>query len=79
MCRVPMPELLAHKGDVNAQKLGVETLLASLGHQASGALTLFNYPLWMRNLVAENVDGTPRADLVDMPSLESKSLRTNWN
>jgi hypothetical protein len=25
------------------------------------------------------VDGTPRADLVDMPSLESKSLRTNWN
>ncbi|CAM6040673.1 unnamed protein product [Sphagnum compactum] len=67
---VPMPELLAHKGDVNAQKLGVETLLASLGHQASGALTLFNYPLWMRKLVAENVDGTPRADLVDMPSLE---------
>uniref|UniRef100_K4BBL7 Uncharacterized protein n=1 Tax=Solanum lycopersicum TaxID=4081 RepID=K4BBL7_SOLLC len=30
--------------------------MVSMGHQACGALELWNYPIWMRNLVAQDVD-----------------------
>lgn len=67
---IPMPELLSDKGNDKALKLGLKTLLTSLGHQSAGALTLFNYPTWMRELTPQNEDGTDRAERVDMASLD---------
>lgn len=67
-----MPELLSDKGNDKALKLGLKTLLTSLGHQSAGALTLFNYPTFMRELTPQNEDGTDRAERVDMASLDSK-------
>jgi hypothetical protein len=43
-----------------------------MGHQACGALELWNYPSWLRDLVPHNVDGTERSDHVDLAALESK-------
>lgn len=67
---VPMPKLTGPQGEIEIDKIGNETMLASMGHQACGALSLWNYPLWMRDLIPQNTDGTPRADHVDLPSLE---------
>lgn len=69
-----MPELLGNKGNDKALKLGLKTLLTSLGHQSAGALQLFNYPQWMREVTSQNRDGTDRPDKVDMASLESKCI-----
>ncbi|KAJ4915694.1 hypothetical protein Rs2_01244 [Raphanus sativus] len=41
-----------------------------MGHQSCGALTLWNYPIWMRNLVAQDIDGEDRPNLIDMAALE---------
>ncbi|THU47436.1 hypothetical protein C4D60_Mb09t15490 [Musa balbisiana] len=46
------------------------TSVVSMGHQACGALELWNYPFFFRDLIAQNVDGTERPDHVDMPVLE---------
>lgn len=67
-----MPTLLGYKGNEKALSLGLKTLLTSLGHQSAGALTLFNYPKWMRNVTVQNPDGTDRPERVDLASLESK-------
>ena len=68
-----MPELIGSKGNDQALRLGLKTLLTSMGHQSAGALSLYNYPLWMRNLTVQNEDGTDRPDPVDMASIESKN------
>ena len=44
-----------------------------MGHQACGALDLWNYPIWMRNLIPQDPSGHDRPDHVDMPALESKN------
>ncbi|KAM3286660.1 hypothetical protein P3S67_025459 [Capsicum chacoense] len=44
--------------------------MVSMEHQVCGVLELWNYPVWMRNLVAQDVDGTDRPDHVDLPALE---------
>jgi hypothetical protein len=49
-------------------------LITSLGHQLAGALTLWNYPAWMRSVTVQNEDGTDRPGIVDMASLESKMI-----
>ncbi|KAL2634211.1 hypothetical protein R1flu_005690 [Riccia fluitans] len=67
---VPVYDLIGMHGISKAREYGIETLLTSLGHQASGSLTLFNYPTWMRDLPVTNKIGEPRADHVDMPALE---------
>lgn len=67
---IPMPELLGYNGNEKALQLGLKTLLTSLGHQSAGALTLFNYPTWMRHLTPQNEDGTDRVEPVDMASLD---------
>ncbi|XP_024366728.1 alpha-dioxygenase PIOX [Physcomitrium patens] len=67
---IAVPELLGNKGNDKALKLGLKTLLTSLGHQSAGALQLFNYPQWMREVTSQNRDGTDRPDKVDMASLE---------
>ncbi|XP_039139667.1 alpha-dioxygenase 1 [Dioscorea cayenensis subsp. rotundata] len=67
---IKMEELIGIKGEESLASIGFERQLVSMGHQASGALELWNYPLFFRDLVAQNVDGTPRPDHVDLAALE---------
>uniref|UniRef100_M0ZIB3 Alpha-DOX2 n=1 Tax=Solanum tuberosum TaxID=4113 RepID=M0ZIB3_SOLTU len=67
---IPMEDLIGGKGAKNLSKIGFITQMVSMGHQACGALELWNYPVWMRDLVAQDVDGTDRPDHVDLPALE---------
>ncbi|BBN01025.1 fatty acid alpha-dioxygenase [Marchantia polymorpha subsp. ruderalis] len=68
---VPMLELIGAPGLQKAKLLGMKTALTSLGLQPSGALNLFNYPTWMRNLPVTNDDGTYRKEHVDLPAIET--------
>ncbi|CAN6448614.1 unnamed protein product [Victoria cruziana] len=65
-----MADLVGLKGEKKLGEIGFTAQLVSMGHQASGALELWNYPLFLRNLIAQNVDGSERPDHVDMPALE---------
>ncbi|CBI15541.3 hypothetical protein VitviT2T_025796 [Vitis vinifera] len=67
---VPMREMVGLEGEKRLSKIGMEKMMVSMGHQASGAMALWNYPSWMRNLVAHDVNGEDRPDLVDMAALE---------
>ncbi|KAG5380934.1 hypothetical protein IGI04_028776 [Brassica rapa subsp. trilocularis] len=67
---VPMTELIGKESGKKGSKIGFEQLLVSMGHQSCGALTLWNYPNWMRSLVAQDIDGEDRPDLIDMAALE---------
>lgn len=66
---------MGKEGEKRLTKLGMEQMLVSMGHQACGALSLWNYPSWMRNLTAHDVEGDDRPDPVDMAAMESKILR----
>ncbi|KAF5799719.1 hypothetical protein HanXRQr2_Chr07g0307781 [Helianthus annuus] len=68
--KVDMINLIGKKGENELSKIGSRTLMVSMGHQACGALELWNYPAWLRFVVPQNVDGTDRPDQVDLPSLE---------
>ncbi|KAF2564326.1 hypothetical protein F2Q70_00016029 [Brassica cretica] len=67
---VPMTKLIGKEGGKTDSRIGFEQLLVSMGHQSCGALTLWNYPNWMRNLVAQDIDGEDRPNLIDMAALE---------
>ncbi|XP_054802741.1 alpha-dioxygenase PIOX [Prosopis cineraria] len=67
---IPMPNLIGLPGEKTLGEIGVARQLVSMGHQACGALELWNYPVWTRDLVAQNMDGTERPDHVDLPALE---------
>ncbi|KAJ8753691.1 hypothetical protein K2173_026367 [Erythroxylum novogranatense] len=67
---VPMPEMIGKQGQRRLIKIGKEQMMVSLGHQACGALTLWNYPSWMRNLVPQDTNGEDRPDPVDLAALE---------
>ncbi|CAL9240558.1 unnamed protein product [Arabidopsis halleri] len=67
---IPMTELIGKEAVEKGSKIGFEQLLVSMGHQSCGALTLWNYPNWMRNLVAQDIDGEDRPHLIDMAALE---------
>ncbi|KAI4346493.1 hypothetical protein L6164_007384 [Bauhinia variegata] len=67
---IPMTDLIGLPGEKTLAEIGITRQMVSLGHQASGALQLWNYPLWLRDLVTQNMDGTERPDHVDLPSLE---------
>lgn len=66
-----MQEVVGRQGQRRLSWIGMEQMMVSLGHQACGALSLWNYPSWMRNLVPQDVDGEDRPDLIDMAALES--------
>lgn len=66
-----MKDMIGKEGERRLSKIGMEKMLVSMGHQSCGAVTLWNYPLWMRNLVAHDINGEERTDLVDMASIES--------
>nr|KAJ0189832.1 hypothetical protein LSAT_V11C800388350 [Lactuca sativa] len=67
---VNMKDMIGKEGERRLSKIGMEKMLVSMGHQSCGAVTLWNYPLWMRNLVAHDINGEERTDLVDMASIE---------
>ncbi|GLJ28186.1 hypothetical protein SUGI_0553680 [Cryptomeria japonica] len=67
---VELKKLIGIQGERTLSEIGNEDMIVSMGHQTSGALTLWNYPTWMRDLVAQDADGHDRADLVDLAALE---------
>lgn len=72
--RVPLPNLIGLKGETALVEIGFEKQMVSMGHQASGALELWNYPTWLRDLIPQDVDGRDRLDHVDLPALEGSKL-----
>ncbi|KAG8384794.1 hypothetical protein BUALT_Bualt04G0155500 [Buddleja alternifolia] len=67
---IDMAELIGQQGVQNLSKIGFTRQMVSMGHQACGALELWNYPMWLRDLIPQNVDGTDRPDRVDLAALE---------
>ncbi|KAA8530266.1 hypothetical protein F0562_004975 [Nyssa sinensis] len=67
---VPMPNLIGHKGEKTLSEIGFTRQMVSMGHQACGALELWNYPLWLRDIIPQDVDGKDRPDHVDLAALE---------
>nr|GMD54091.1 alpha-dioxygenase 1 [Ipomoea batatas]GMD56971.1 alpha-dioxygenase 1 [Ipomoea batatas] len=67
---VDMVDLIGQKGEQKLSEIGFARQMVSMGHQACGALELWNYPSWMRNLVPQNPDGTDRPDPIDLIALE---------
>ncbi|XP_030521894.2 alpha-dioxygenase 2-like isoform X1 [Rhodamnia argentea] len=67
---IPMREVVGRQGQRRLSRIGMEQMMVSLGHQACGALSLWNYPSWMRNLVPQDINGEDRPDLIDMAALE---------
>ncbi|XP_048232394.1 alpha-dioxygenase 1-like isoform X2 [Ricinus communis] len=67
---IPMQDLIGLKGEKELAKIGFIKQLVSMGHQASGALELWNYPNWLRDLVTHDKDGHERPDHVDLAVLE---------
>uniref|UniRef100_A0A3Q7FW38 Alpha-dioxygenase 2 n=1 Tax=Solanum lycopersicum TaxID=4081 RepID=A0A3Q7FW38_SOLLC len=67
---IPMGDLIGGKGEENLSRIGFTKQMVSMGHQACGALELWNYPIWMRDLIAQDVDGTDRPHHVDLAALE---------
>lgn len=66
-----MKELVGKEGEKRLSRIGMEQMLVTMGHQACGAMTLWNYPSWLRNLIAHDINGEERPDPVDMAALES--------
>ena len=70
-----MPNLVGSHARTALEYIGNEDIIVSMGHQACGALNLWNYPKWMRDLVPQDVTGRDRPDNVDLASLESTLKR----
>lgn len=68
--RVPMEELIGKQGEKRLSKIGMEQMLVSMGHQSCGAVALWNFPSWLRNLISHDIDGEERPDPVDMATME---------
>lgn len=67
---VDMSKLIGIQGEKVLSEYGFTRQMVSMGHQACGALELWNYPWFLRDLIAQNVDGKERPDHVDLPALE---------
>ncbi|CAH1437689.1 unnamed protein product [Lactuca virosa] len=67
---IDMINLIGKSGEKELLDIGFTTQMVSMGHQACGALELWNYPVWLRNIVPQNVDGTDRPDHIDLASLD---------
>lgn len=70
MYRIPMQNLIGLKGEKALPRIGFTSQMVSMGHQACGALELWNYPLWLRDLIPQDITGHDRLDHVDLPALE---------
>ncbi|ERN00012.1 alpha-dioxygenase 2 [Amborella trichopoda] len=67
---VDMRLMIGIGGEKKLSSIGFETMMVSMGHQACGALCLWNYPSWMRDLVVHDPHGRERPHPVDMAALE---------
>lgn len=67
---MPMENLIGLKGEKVAPEIGFTGLMVSMGHQACGALELWNYPQFFRDLIPQEIDGHERPDHVDLAALE---------
>ncbi|XP_076938548.1 alpha-dioxygenase 1-like [Bidens hawaiensis] len=65
-----MIDLIGKNGENKLSEIGFTAQMVSMGHQACGALELFNYPVWLRDIVPQNMDGTDRPDHIDLASLD---------
>ncbi|KAH7846780.1 hypothetical protein Vadar_018062 [Vaccinium darrowii] len=68
--KVPLLKLVGHKGEKALEEIGLTRQLVSMGHQACGALELWNYPVGLRDIIPQDPDGVDRPDHVDLPALE---------
>lgn len=68
--KIDMINLIGKSGEKELLDIGFTTQMVSMGHQACGRLELWNYPVWLRNIVPQNVDGTDRPDHIDLASLD---------
>ncbi|KAG9160522.1 hypothetical protein Leryth_019477 [Lithospermum erythrorhizon] len=68
--KIDMANLVGEKAAKALNQIGIPNLMVSMGHQACGALELFNYPMWLREVVQQEVDGKDRPDPVDLAALE---------
>ncbi|KAF5184570.1 alpha-dioxygenase 1-like [Thalictrum thalictroides] len=67
---VPMAEMIGLRGETRLSQIGFTKQMVSMGHQPSGALELFNYPMFLRDLIPQDRDGKDRPDHVDLAALE---------
>ncbi|KAF5194351.1 Alpha-dioxygenase [Thalictrum thalictroides] len=69
---VPMAEMIGLRGERETRllQIGFEKQMVSMGYQPSGALELFNYPKFLRDLIPQDIDGKERTDHVDLAALE---------
>ncbi|KAL5723556.1 Alpha-dioxygenase PIOX [Ranunculus cassubicifolius] len=68
--QVPMADMSGSRGEKTLSGIGFTQQMVSMGHQASGALELFNYPSFLRDLISHDSDGKDRPDHIDLASLE---------
>ncbi|KAI3793959.1 hypothetical protein L1987_36583 [Smallanthus sonchifolius] len=68
--KIDMINLIGKNGEKELSEIGFTAQMVSMGHQACGALELYNYPVWLRDIVPQNVDDTDRPDHVDLASVE---------
>ncbi|XP_071706536.1 alpha-dioxygenase PIOX-like isoform X2 [Rutidosis leptorrhynchoides] len=68
--KVDMVNLTGRRGEKELSRIGIATQMVSMGHQSCGALELWNYPVWLRDVVPQNADGIDRSNPVDLASLE---------
>lgn len=68
--KVSLLKLVGHKGEKALEEIGLRRQLVSMGHQASGALELWNYPVGLRDIIPQDPNGVDRPDHVDLPALE---------
>nr|WEU50850.1 POD1 [Lonicera caerulea] len=67
---VELSILAGLEGEKTLSEIGFKRMMVSMGHQASGALVLRNYPVWLRDIIPQDIDGKDRPDPVDLPALE---------
>ena len=72
---IDIGELVGLKGEEQLSKIGFEKQTLSMGYQACGALELWNYPSFFRDLIPQNLDGTSRSDRIDLAALEGMKFR----
>ncbi|VFQ58515.1 unnamed protein product [Cuscuta campestris] len=69
---VDVVDLIGRKGEESLSTIGFTRQMVSMGHQSCGALELWNYPCWMRDLVPQSPDEIERPNHIDLRALEGK-------
>jgi hypothetical protein len=59
-----MPNLIGGKGEKAPAEIGFTKQLVSMDHQACGALNLWNYPTFLRDLIVQHRTKMPMIGLL---------------